>query len=282
TPTPLPIIFATISFNWTDKLRLVQSPPSITRPHRGHRSAPPGRAASRPRSRFYAGHAYRVQAEGHAVSRRGAGEAVAGRRLVSATWLGFLYARGWVLVAPVSHSRHAESKDSLVFRQRRTMVGDVVVPPPVEWLVIAPTGGDRLRVISDGPTLSAASSGLAPSCRERNHDEMGLLVQALKQALTAIDYFQSGEWNHDSFEFKLKGYPWSATGQKTVKVQRLLLAVVETLDRFGWRSYATVRQRSGSDDDRKADTWYFVREEGWVLGSPFNRESSAFEGGPRQ
>ncbi|KAH8909742.1 hypothetical protein BR93DRAFT_415988 [Coniochaeta sp. PMI_546] len=292
--------FATISFNWTDKLRLIQFPSSITKSiaDQIRASWPPGIQAEQ----VYAQHAYEYKLKGTPFGGLGAKEAVGSRRLVRDV-LAFLYRRGWVLVTPISHSRHARSKDSLVFRQRRAVSvtkgtrdsgeeesagGDVEIPPPVEWLVIAPTGGDRLRVISDGPIwrdlvtdvgpdsrLIPASSAPAPSSREHNHDELGVLIQNLKQALTAIDYFQSGEWNHDSFEFKLKGYPWSAMGEKTVKVERLLLAVVETLDRFGWRSYATVRQRSDSDDVRKADTWYFVREEGWVDGSPFNGESSA-------
>jgi hypothetical protein len=296
--------FATVAFHWTDKLRLIQFPPSITHSiaDQIRASWPPGIQAEQ----VYAEHAYEYKLKGAPFGSLGAKEAVGGRRLVRDV-LAFLYRRGWVIVTPISHSRHARSKDSLVFRQRRAVSGtegkteseklsaggDVVIPLPVEWLVIAPTGGDRLRVISDGPiwrdvvggtdpdsTPEPTSSRAATSSWERNHDELGVLVQNLKQALAAIDYFQSGEWNHDSFEFKLKGYPWSAMGEKTVKVERLLLAVVEMLDRFGWRSYATVRQRSDSDDVRKADTWYFVREDGWIPGSPFNGEPSALVLGP--
>lgn len=292
--------FASISLGCTDKLRLHQFPPSI------QDSVAEQIRASWPRGiqveQAYGQHGYEFKLRGNPFGSVGAKEGVGGRRLVR-DLLACLYARGWTLVAPVSHSRQKGSKDSLVFRQRRAEErsgGDVVVPPKVEWLVIAPTGRDRLRVIPDGPIWSdvvsrsgfsvaeelaelaadygkagSFSSSSAPPPGEGNHDEFGVLVQSLKQMLAGLDCFQSGEWSHDSFEFKLKGFPWSARDEKAAKVELLLLAVVETLDRFGWRSYATVRQRSDTDEARKQDTWYFVREEGWIPGSPFNAELSS-------
>lgn len=296
--TPTHSSFASVSLPWADKIRLLQFPPSI----RG------GFAeqirASWPRGiqseQEYAEHAYDYKLRGNPFGSVGGKESAAGRRLVR-DLLSFLHARGWVLVTPVSHSRQAGSKDSLVFRQQRVegkVGGDVVVPARVEWLVLAPSGRDRLRVIPDGPTwhevVSASSiaggaeelaadygkagsfsSSSAPLSGGSNHDEFGVLVQSLKQVLAGLDLFQSGEWSHDSFEFKLRGFPWAARDEKTVRVERLLLAVVETLDRFGWRSYATVRQRTDTDEVRKQDTWYFVREEGWIPGSPFNAEWSS-------
>ena len=283
--------FASISFSWTDRLRFVQFPPAIIAPltDRIRASWPPGIQAQQAHAQHAHAHAheYKLRGAPFGGSAGGEGGAVGGCRLVRDV-LAFLHARGWVLVAPVGHGRAASSKDSLVFRQRRRaaaavveggerggVVGEgmvvVVVPPPLEWLVVAPGGTDRLRVISDGPTTPREAAAAPSSTKERDHDELGVLVQALRRAFAAVDYFQSGEWSVDSYEFKLKGYPWSAaTGEKSVKAERLLLAVVETLDRFGWRSYATVTQRSGSDAAKKADTWYFVREEGWVPGSPFN------------
>ena len=290
-------VYASISLNWTDKLRLHQFPAPITRSIADQLRAswPPGIQAEQ----VYARDSYEYKLKGTPFGAFGAQEEVGSRRLVRDV-LAFLYARGWTLVTPLSHSRHARSKDSLIFKQRRQTDGgkgmgpaggDVVPPPAVEWLVVAPTGGDRLRVISDGPVRRDVVAGRSGSggiggngttaslAKERNHDELGVLVQSIKQVMLGLDYFQSGEWSHDSFEFKLKGYPWSAMGEKTVKVERLLLGIVETLDRFGWRSYATVRQRSDSDDVRKQDTWYFVRDEGWVPGSPFNGKSSSVEAG---
>jgi hypothetical protein len=296
--------FASISLNSTDKVRLHQFPPSIRQPiaKQIRDSWPPGIQAEH----VYAKHAYEYKLRGTPF---GTGRMGLGSRRLIRDVLAYLYARGWVLVTPLSHRRHAGSKDSLVFRQRRVegAMGvvekglgpegcEVVIPPPVEWLVIAPTGGDRLKVISDGPLRrdvvskssltghgelgvvgnnEEAPSASAPRSRECNHEELEVLVQSLKQVLTGLDYFQSGKWGNGqiSFEFKVKGYPWLAQGKETVMVERLILAVVETLDRFGWRSYATVRQGGYSEENQ--DTWYFVREEGWVPGSPFNAEPSS-------
>ncbi|KAB5558160.1 hypothetical protein GE09DRAFT_1058224 [Coniochaeta sp. 2T2.1] len=282
--------FASISLNWTDKLRLLQFPPSVVHSIADQLRAswPPGIQAEQ----ALAPHCYEYKLRGTPFGSIGSKEAVGSRRLVRDV-LAWLYVRGWTLETPVSHSRYPRSKDSLVFRQRRvvesagwkgkekqqdekekvgrTLLGDkeVVLPPAVEWLIVAPTHGDRLRVIRDGNGLvdggekqsEAASSSSAATARMRDsQDELGVLVQALKQAILGADYFQSGEWSHDSYEFKLKGYPWNAIGSKTVKVEVLLLAVFETLDRFGWRAYASVRLRSDDDDTRKAETMFFVRD----------------------
>lgn len=167
---------------------------------------------------------------------------------------------------------------------------DIVIPPEAEWLVLSLEMADRLRVIYDvraGKVKSsseiiaqeAGGSGggmnekMAPLAlgreqssseipREANYDELGLMIEALKEAFTEIEYFQSGKWTHDSYEFKLKGWAWSEMGEKAVKGRRLLLKIVETLDRFGWRSYATIQKR-GMEKARGLDTWFFVREEGW-------------------
>jgi hypothetical protein len=307
-----PSTFASLSFHWTDKLRFINFPAAA------QTSIAEQIRASWPRGiqkeQVYAQHAYEYKLKGRPFGASGAKEAVGSRRLVRDI-LALLHRSGWVLLTPVSHNRQAGSKDTLIFRRQRVVrqdeegqegmavdsggKGDVLVPPPVDWLVIAPARGDRLRVICDKPVWrDGTGAGGGPvkqeeeeedddddddeeeekggrassASRSHDHDELGVLIRALKQAFAELDYFQSGQWTYDSFEFKLKGFPWAAVGDKRVKAERLLLAVVETLDGFGWRSYATVRQRSESEDVRKADTWLFVREEGWVHGSPFNGE----------
>ncbi|KAB5570565.1 hypothetical protein GE09DRAFT_711958 [Coniochaeta sp. 2T2.1] len=287
--------FASISLNWTDRLRLLQFPPSVVHSIADQLRAswPPGIQAEQ----ALAPHCYEYKLRGTPFGSIGSKEAVGSRRLVRDV-LAWLYVRGWTLETPVSHSRYPRSKDSLVFRQRRVVESagwkgkekqqdekdnggrllgnnneEVVLPAPVEWLVVAPMHGDRLRIIRDLNGLlvdggngekfssSSSSSSSAATARMRDsQDELGVLVQALKQAIAGVDYFQSGEWSHDSYEFKLKGYPWNAIGGKTVKVEVLLLAVFETLDRLGWRAYASVRHRSDDDDTRKSETMFFVRD----------------------
>lgn len=151
--------------------------------------------------------------------------------------------------------------------------GDVVMPPEAEWLVISPEKGDRLRVIYDVLPSSVTNSTeierkegteeeVPDMAGERHYDEYGKMIEALKGALTEVDYFQSGTFGERSYEFKLKGWPWSEIGEKTVKVRRLVLKIIETLEGFGWRSYTTL-QRRGAEKVRGLDTWFFVREKGW-------------------
>lgn len=156
-------------------------------------------------------------------------------------------------------------------------VADPVIPPPVDWLVVTMSRNDKMRIIYDTPTVddqlgdtkgSSSGSGKGGSSSsasvpraDDNHDELGVFVQAIRRAMTDIDCFQSGEWKYDCFEFKCKGTPWVT---RLVQVRLLLLRLVETLDRFGWQSYVTMRQRTESDDPRKADTWYFVRPRSWA------------------
>lgn len=302
--------FGIMSFHYSDTIRFLQFPESI---YTGvapllRASWPPGIQSERPYAQ-----AYEYKLKGRPFTALGDQECVGSRRLVR-DLLAFLHRRGWVLVAPVKHSRHAGSKDSLVFRQqsRRAResteklatssvmtpstdpeagpssppivdrvlsvaeVADPVIPPPLDWLVVTMSKRDRVRIIYDAPAAgdqrgddAAGSSGSGNDVssdvfahRGHNHDELGVLVQALKRAITDVDYFQSGEWKYDSFEFKCKGTPWLALGRKTVKVRLLILRLIETLDRFGWQSYAVVQQRSDGEDTRKADTWYFVRPRG--------------------
>jgi hypothetical protein len=281
-------VFASISLTWTDKLRLHQFPASVTQEIADQLRAswPPGIKSEQDLPHG----AHEFKFKGTPFGTFGTQEGVGSRRLIRDV-LAFLYARGWTLVVPLSHSQRKGSKDSLVFRQRSIERGpglekgegaaaarvEVLVPPPVEWLVIAPAAGDKLRVIYDGSLKLSGGSAVAAAAggKQHDHDELGVLVQSLKQVLLGMDYFQAGTWSHDSFEFKFKGYPWSALkDEKRVKVERLLLEVLDVLERFGWRSYATVRHRSDTDDVRKQDTWFFVRDEDWVPESPPIRKSS--------
>lgn len=292
TTTPSPSSFATLSFDSADKLRLVQFPfPLATAISTQLKTWWP---AGIQRERIYAVHSYEFKLKGWPFGGISLGkDYVKGMRLVR-DLLAFLYERGWVVEVGLAHEKAVDASDTLVFRQRRrTMRGekmlegkkglgvgdgdgdDIVIPPEVDWLVLSLEAGDRLRVIYDAPPgvvrpsteeasgsneKVAASSSEMP--REHNYDELGVLIQALKEAFIEIDYFQSGKWTHDSFEFKLKGWAWSEMGEKAVKARRLVLGIIETMERFGWRSYTTLQKR-GQEKVRGTDTWYFVREKGW-------------------
>lgn len=171
--------------------------------------------------------------------------------------LAFLHARGWILLTSMLCSRRYTAKDTLVFRRRGgAEEGTGTLPPAeTEWLGLAPLGTDRLRVVYDAAD-AAAGDGKA----EKDHDHLGVLITAVKGVLQELGYFEKGEWNHDSFEFALKGHPWQSRGEASVKKRIMLMRLLETMDERGWRLYATIIQRRGNDESRVMDTWYFVRE----------------------
>jgi hypothetical protein len=216
--------------------------------------------------------------------------------------LAFLYARGWRLDVAIAHAVGYTAKDTLIFRREdgrgagELPEGAVTEPPPVDWLALSMSRRDRLRIICDGPhdvahasysnnQKSGSSSRRRSSSRGTddgidgageasrrpgNPAELGRLVTTAKDVLARRGFLQDGKWSHDSYEFKLKGHPWSAWGKDTMRVRLALLQLVAALDRLGWRSYAAVHHRCLGNDYSKPDTWYLVRPRDWVPGSPFN------------
>jgi hypothetical protein len=174
---------------------------------------------------------------------------VGGIRLVRDV-LAFLYSHNWELASSMLCSRRYTAKDTLIFRKREA--GEL---PAVEWLSLAPLGSDRLRVVYD-------ADGVRLCGGESDQDYLGVLITGLKKMLEGLDYFQKGDWSHDSFEFELKGRPWRSRGEASVKMRIMLMKLLETMEGHGWRLYTTVVQRTGTDEDRILDTWYFVRETG--------------------
>ena len=47
----------------------------------------------------------------------------------------------------------------------------------------------------------------------------------------------------------------------------LLLKLLETLESRGWSVYASIDQSTASENRSETDSWYIVREKGWVEGS---------------
>jgi hypothetical protein len=185
-------------------------------------------------------------------------------------------------------------------------LGGSMAPPPVDWLVLSMCRVDSLRIICDGPYDVVDSVTTTNSSRKSNNNnnkddddddyddssviskddgtqecirsigdasrmpgnpaELGTLVTTVKDVLAGQGFFRGGKWSHDSYEFKLKGTPWVAMGEETMRVRLMLLELVAAIDRLGWRSYASVHLY----ETRMVDTWYFVRPSDWVPGSPFN------------
>ncbi|KAK3313526.1 hypothetical protein B0H66DRAFT_354942 [Apodospora peruviana] len=233
--------FASLSLHKSDSIRFLQFPEEIYTEAQSVilKVWPPGIQTSGPY-----GESYQYKLKKRPFGSMGDQEAVGGARLVR-NMITFLSSRSWDLVTPLLCSRHLGAKDTLIFRKRSP---ETPPPPPVEWLTVSMLRSDRLRIIYD------ASSEI-----DADHGHLGLLIASLKKMLEEMDYFQKGDWSFDSFEFKLKGLPWPAHGVNTVKTRMLMLRVLDVLDSFGWESRVNIGQRSGTDDYRMPDCWYFVR-----------------------
>ncbi len=165
-------------------------------------------------------------------------------RVVMREILAYLFSVGWILHASTDVSKKQMDKDTLFFRKQQQP------PPPSAWIAISFNKSDRLRLIGADPQLTSAFKDLLVGMRLLQTD-YGWKDKAL------------GAW-----EFKLNGYPWWATGEETMSTRMLLMKMLECLESFGWSLYASVDQNTGSgDNSSETDTWYCVRERGWVSGS---------------
>jgi len=274
--------YATLFLQNRDKLCLLQFPADVVR------AIEPlirnSWAAGIQATREVAGLATEFKLGGTPFGTLGDKDAAASRVLVRNV-LAFLYERGWILVAAVGTSRIVGSKDTMVFRQQlrrrqqqrdqsrkrhQNLAGstkcddggkegeemEVVLPPPVDFLVVAICGSDKIRFIGGAPALLAA----------------------VRRMLVGLDFFQAAEeggcGSRDCCEFRLRDGPWSSFRAETkTRAELLLLRLVEVLDAFGWRSYGTARQRTETEKTKKADSWFFIRPQDWVEGSRFDGDA---------
>ncbi|KAK3898025.1 hypothetical protein C8A05DRAFT_47543 [Staphylotrichum tortipilum] len=251
--------YATLSFHKSNILRLLSFPdsiPAILEPFLQTRW-PPGLEG--PRVRFASADEFRLK--GSPFGYRHSGEYVGGIRLLRDV-LAFLHARGWRLTASLLCSRRYTAKDTLVFRYHPEEVGGLAV----EWLGLAPMGSDKLRVVYDAEGVRREQDADPEDQTDtdhdydHDHDHLGVLIAGVKKTLQGLDYFDKGDWSHDSFEFVLKGKPWRSRGEASVKMRVMLMRLLETMEGYGWKLYATFVQRTSTDEDRILDAWYFVRE----------------------
>ncbi|KLU87401.1 hypothetical protein MAPG_06401 [Magnaporthiopsis poae ATCC 64411] len=101
------------------------------------------------------------------------------------------------------------------------------------------------------------------------NDGEGTMIGSLRRELQRLGLHAGGQATMDQggagvpaepgYEFKLQRPMWRVeTGERVLQAQTLTLRIVEVLDSFGWKSYATVRQREGVENFIKTDTWYFI------------------------
>ncbi|KAL1839184.1 hypothetical protein VTJ49DRAFT_1803 [Mycothermus thermophilus] len=245
----LPPTYATLSFHKADTLRLLNFPSDLVSAFEPLIIAtwPPGIERQ-----YSSGQAYEYKLKGRPFGTFRAQQLVGGIHLMRAAFA-LLRRHGWDLVFPVVCSTRYTAKDTLVFRRSPSPL------PEVELLALAPQGTHRLRVIYDRAEGS-----------NRDHREhLASLNAAVQETLEQLDYLKEGSWSHDTLEFVLKGRPWAPRLGESVKVRVLLLRLLATMEEHGWRPYASLVQRTGWDDFRMLDTWYFVREvAGGVVSAP--------------
>ncbi|KAH6704081.1 hypothetical protein BKA61DRAFT_182218 [Leptodontidium sp. MPI-SDFR-AT-0119] len=165
-------------------------------------------------------------------------------RVVMREVLAYLFSVGWILHASTDVSKKQMDKDTLFFRKQQQS------PPVSEWIAISFNKSDRLRLIGADEQLRSAFKDLLAGMRLLQTD-CGWKDRTL-----------------NAWEFKINGYPWWATGEETMSTRLLLMRMLECLEGFGWSLYASIDQNTSSGNDTsETDTWYCVREKGWVPGS---------------
>ncbi|KAL2164225.1 hypothetical protein VTH06DRAFT_3441 [Thermothelomyces fergusii] len=259
--SPWTSTYATLSFHKSNTIRLLNFPAAFTADLVPilHDSWPLGiQSQYQHQSPFAAEQSAEFKFRGKPFGGSSAQQYVGGMRLVR-NILSALHDHGWELVTSVMCSRRVSAKDTLVFRQRRPVCGSAGLPgaPPLEWLVLAPVARDKLRVVYD---VAGAKQKEEADEDGRNHDYLGHLVSDIKNVLTSLSLFEKGNWDHESFEIQLRGNPWRSRGDASVTVRTFLIKLFELVEGHGWRAYVTLAQRTGDDEKRLPDTWYFVRE----------------------
>ncbi|RFU27359.1 hypothetical protein B7463_g8987, partial [Scytalidium lignicola] len=235
--TPFRTSFASISLHRSDCLRLLQFPQEDIA---GLRNVI--------KTSWYRGiQAEQMYAMSHEFKLSGNPWSGQGRdsipaRIMMRSVFAYLYSVGWILHGSTDVSQKQFDKDTLLFRKQQSP------PPPADWISISFSELDRLRLIGADATL----------------------IAAFKTMLTSMNLFQDEAWKDkakNAFEFKIRGFPWLATGEETMRTRLLVLKMLETLEENGWSLYASIDQNEGSDSSSEADSWFCVRENGWVQGN---------------
>jgi len=172
---------------------------------------------------------------------RGQGSDAIPARIVMRSILAYLFSVGWILQASTDVSKKEYDKDTLIFRKQETP------PPESEWIAISFNQSNRLRLIGANAQL----------------------IGAFRTMLKGTRLLQGEGWkdkSRNTWEFKIQGAPWMASGEERMVARLLLLKMVETLERYGWRLYASVDQNEAYvGQSGKTDSWFCVRKKGWDI-----------------
>ena len=170
---------------------------------------------------------------------RGQGSDAIPARIVMRSILAYLFSAGWVLQTSTDVGKKEHDKSTLIFRKQETP------PPESEWIAISFNQTNRLRLIGANSQL----------------------IGAFRSMLKGTRVLQGESWkdkSRNTWEFKIQGASWVATGEQRMVSRMLLLKMVETLERHGWTLYASVNQNEAyMGHSRKTDSWFCVRKKGW-------------------
>lgn len=231
--------FASISLHRTDRLRLLGFQ---TADIQGIRDVIQSSYRKGIQQEQLYGGSHEFKFHGNPWSGQGSDAIIA--RILMREILAYLFSIGWILHASTDVSKKEFDKDTLFFRKQQ------VPPPASDWISISFNLSDRLRLIGAPPQLVQDMKGLL--------SRLGLLQQDMgwKDA------------NLKAWEFKIRGYPWRASGEETMSTRLLLLKMLECLESHGWSLYASVDQNTGhGEHTSETDSWYCVKDRNWVPGA---------------
>ncbi|TVY94168.1 hypothetical protein LAWI1_G001361, partial [Lachnellula willkommii] len=235
--TPFRTTFACLSLHQRDRIQMMQFPPedvsairNVIQHHwkKGLQS-----------ERVYSA-SYEFKLSGYPWFGQGS-DAITSRVVVREIFA-YLFSQGWILHLSTDVSKNKYDKDSLIFRKQQTP------PPPSEFIAITFNQGDRMRLIG------------APNA----------LLADIRTLLKEMNLLQAEDWKDpklEAWEYKMYGWPWHAIGEETMTTRLLLLKLLETLESRGWSVYASIDQSTGTKNISETDSWYVVKERGWVEGS---------------
>ncbi|KAI1344815.1 hypothetical protein F5Y15DRAFT_363703 [Xylariaceae sp. FL0016] len=235
-----PAQFASLSTHMYDRLRLLNFPLEIQQLVRAQIQTYNPRGGIQDERPYGPSHEFKLRGY---PWRAHAEDSVTSRRLMNRL-LAVLFDAGWTLQVSADVSRKQRDTDTLLFRKQ------LASPQQCDWLCIAFSRGDRLRLIDAPADLISAFAGML----------RGRWLQEDK-----------GVCYSGAHEFKLNGYPWAATGMDTMHARVLVLDMLGVMDAHGWTVYASVDQKAqpgGDNPTGDTDTWHCRRVKGWQPGLP--------------
>lgn len=233
--SPFSTHFASVSLHMSDRIRLLGLPIAQRDALRAsiQRTWPRGIQDER---EYHGSHEFKLNGYPWAPSGE---DALHARRLTGGI-LATLHEAGWILYITTDISRNPGDKDNLFFRHQDP------APAPREWFAITFSKGDRVRLI-DAPQsiVEDVLAALAPETQSH------------------APYKLNGV-----YEIKLNGYPFAATGGKTMVSRFLCLKLFAVLENNGFTLSASMDQKYGGENGQETDSWLVSRPLGWTPGAP--------------